>query len=227
MSTFFERSRRVARTAAGGPRLRTYVVLAVAALVAVGTLGVTFGANAGGSDQANSPVGLSLNAVSGSPNLGDVSLLPADVRALQRFEKGGESLHELSLLGTRGGRSYYRIENSTGSACYGVGPVNATEYRLGQILCVPDFPSANRPLLDFTIVHGGSAASQDRVWRSEGIAADGIRSIAFETPSGRTVAVTPVIDNVYSVTSVPSERVAKLVARDANGEVIYSAPASR
>jgi hypothetical protein len=101
----------------------------------------------------------------------------------------------------------YRIENSAGPACYAVGdahPVAAGRQqpaaRLGQILCVPDFPSASRPILDFTVIHGGSSAAGDRVWRSEGIAADGVRSIAFQTPDGRTLGATPVIGNIYSVT---------------------------
>ncbi len=101
-------------------------------------------------------------------------------------------------------------------------------HRLGQILCVPDFPSASRPLLDFTVIHGGrSDVTQDRVWRSEGIAADGVHEVAFRTPDGRTVGATPVVQNIYSVASVPSERVTDLIAKDAKGSVIAKLPTSR
>jgi hypothetical protein len=137
-------------------------------------------------------------------------------------------LTSVSLLATRVGRSYYRIENSSGQACYAAGPVVHTSYVLGQIQCAADFPSATRPLLDFTVVHGGTAnPSADRVWRSEGIAADGVADVAFLTPSGHLVGVSPVVHNVYSLQSLPAGKVSALVARDAQRSVLQTISISR
>jgi hypothetical protein len=161
-------------------------------------------------------------------NFGPVNLLPSDVRALARFSQSGDTLGNVTLLGTRDGQSFYRIENSTGAACYGVGDVHATDHLLGQILCAPDFPSAQKPILDFTVIHGGTAnPAQDRVWRSNGIAAAGVNSIAFQTADGRTVGATPVVNGIYSVRAVPTVHVTNLIAKDPTGKVIYSTPASR
>jgi len=226
MSRYPRRSQRLLHATYATPRRRVYAGLAVVTAALLAAFAATFGANAG-SVRAHS-ASSSLNRVSSSNYGPALPLLPMDVRALARFTESGQSLHDVSLIGTRGGQAYYRIENSSGGACYAVGPVHATQYRLGQILCSDDFPSASKPVLDFTVVHGGSAdVTRDRVWRSEGIAADGVASIAFRTPEGRTVGATPVIDNIYSVRSVPTERVTTLVAKDASGSVIHSARIAR
>ena len=163
-----------------------------------------------------------------SANYGPVFLLPRDVQALQRFTGPDVALHDVTLIGRRGDRAYYRIENSAGPACYAVGPSHPGAYVLGQIMCAPDFPSAARPILDFTVVHGGSPdVTQDRVWRSEGIAADGVTAIAFRTPDGRVVHESPVVRNLYSVPAVPTDRVTELVVEGAAGRIVYSMPIGR
>jgi len=205
-------------------RRRTYGLVGVLAVAAVATLVLVLGANADGSrhQQAQTPLGI-VSARSGA----DVALLPRDTSALDRFAGSGYALHDVSLLGVRNGRAYYRIENSNGAACYAVGDVGDKEHLLGQILCAPDFPSAARPLLDFTVIHGGASAAQDRVWRSEGIAADAVRSVAFQTPDGRIVGRTPVVGNIYSVAPPPKGHVTRLVAKDASGATVAWVPTSR
>lgn len=216
--------RRLAIATVRSSRRRTYGLVGVLAVASVATLVIVLGANAGGSRHQQAQAALaSVSARSGA----DVALLPRDASALRRFDVSGYALHDVSLLGVRNGRAYYRIENSNGAACYSVGDVGDKEHLLGQILCAPDFPSAARPLLDFTVIHGGASAAQDRVWRSEGIAADGVRSIAFQTPDGRTVGATPVVRNIYSVTAPPTQHVTSLVARDANGATVWWEPTSR
>jgi len=73
--------------------------------------------------------------------------------------------------------------------------------------------------MDFTVMHGSGA-----VWRSEGIAADGIADVALRTTAGDLIDVTPVANNVYSLSGLPSGRVDALVARDAGGRVLWSEP---
>jgi hypothetical protein len=206
-----------------GPRrtLTTLVGLLLIAVAAAAIFASIGGRAAATSAAARGP----LNSVSAAAQT-PVALLPADTRALQRFS--GQGLSSVSLLATRGGRSYYRIESSAGPACYGAGPVVHTSYVLGQIQCAADFPSAARPLLDFTVVHGGTAnRASDRVWRSEGIAADGVADVAFLTPSGELVGVSPVVRNVYSLQSLPAGKVSALVARDAQRSVLQAIPVSR
>jgi hypothetical protein len=176
------------------------------------------------------------SASGGSPSpLERLSNLPAapaaltavDTRALQHFAQAGMSLRGASALASRHGRSYYRVTNTTGAACYAVGPAVPNLYRLGQIQCAADFPSAERPVLDFTVVRGSPAEpGSQRVEQSEGVVADGVGDVAFVTDSGSLVAVTPVTNNVYSVASPPNVHVTELVARDQTGAIVWSEPLS-
>ncbi len=155
----------------------------------------------------------------GSP----AALLPEDKRALAEFARSGRNLTGATVLAVRGGRAYYQVANSDGQNCYAVGPVGGTDYLLGQIECVPDFPSEARPVLDFTVVHGGlNPGEAARVYRSEGFTADTVAAIGFTTTSGQLVHVTPVTDNIYSVTAPPTADVSQLVALDSSRKVIWS-----
>jgi hypothetical protein len=154
-----------------------------------------------------------------------IDLTARDVDALKRFAQSGDQLGEAAFLATRGARSYYRIANGTGPDCFAVGPAQPTDYRLGQIMCAAAFPSAEQPLLDFTVLKQPTPATTSaRILRSEGIAADGVAEIGFETPDGRLVARTPVIDNVYHVVVPPGQHVTRLLAHDASGAVVWSVP---
>jgi hypothetical protein len=152
-----------------------------------------------------------------------VSLLPIDQRVLAQFAHGGADLTTASTLGTRGGRLFYVIANSAGSDCYAVGPAAAVRYTLGQVACNAAFPSASAPLVDFTVVHGGlGKGSPGHVFRSEGIAADGIAAVGFESADGSLVGVQPVVGNLYASTAPPAEAVHKLVALDSDSKVVWS-----
>ena len=148
-----------------------------------------------------------------------------DVRALGRFARSGAELTAAALVSTQQGRSYYRIDNATGPPCYGVGPATPVTYRLGQVQCAANFPSAERPLLDFTVIQQTTDnVSSARVVRSEGIAADGVADVAFLTDKGEIVGVTPVKGNSYSANSLPAGHVTALIARDATGAVLWTEP---
>lgn len=151
-----------------------------------------------------------------------ISLTSKDTDALSKFRSA--TLGTVSLLTTSPGRRYFRIENATGPACFGVGPAIATDRVLGQIMCSPSFPSVQEPILDFTVFHGTPGDGiPDRIWRSEGFAADGVANVAFRASDGRLVAVTPVVSNVYRVQSPPIGASA-LVARAADGSVVATVP---
>lgn len=198
-------------------------VVAFALAVAFAAATASGGGNSGTPNRVQ-PTLLTTVGQVGSP---PIALMPGDARALQRFAISGYSLENASVLATRNARTYFRIANKSGSDCYAVGPVQATEYRLGQIMCAADFPSPERAVLDFTVLTQPSPDhASARVVRSEGFAADGVVDVGFETDDGRLVAITPVVNNVYSVVAPPGQHVAKFLARDAIGNTVWSQPFS-
>lgn len=186
-------------------------------------------ATASGGENSDPPNNVQATPLTAIGKMGGppIALMPADARALQRFVISGYSLENASVLATRNARTYFRIANKSGSDCYAVGPVHATEYRLGQIMCAADFPSRERAVLDFTVLTQPSPDhASARVVRSEGFAADGVVDVGFETDDGQLVVITPVVNNVYSVVAPPGQHVAKLLARDAIGDTVWSQPFS-
>jgi hypothetical protein len=159
------------------------------------------------------------------------SLLPRDEQALSRMRGGvgapeSISAADVSILGTRGDRSFYRLSEH----CYGSGPAPPTNHVFGQISCTPAFPSRNRPVLD-TTVYGTIAGPDERpqpeamtVHRSEGFAADGVAKVALVDADGQVVAETLVVDNIYSFGPAPPGNAARVIAYDAAGEVVFSQP---
>jgi hypothetical protein len=140
------------------------------------------------------------------------------------FQKIGASGDETVLLAVRGDRAYYRVR----TGCYAVGPAVPTEdYAFGQIMCAPDFPSAERPILDFTVFHTRwnpqlQQSGPRTVSRSEGFAADGIERVAFFTPDGKLLADTPVINNTYRFGDLPNGEVGALRAFGTGGAAVFS-----
>jgi hypothetical protein len=160
-------------------------------------------------------------------------LRPRDEQALSRFQYGPSrrriSVEDISILGTRGDRSFYRL----GDHCYGAGPASPTNHAFGHISCVPDFPSPDVPVLDAT-VFGSSAGPGERpppetltVHASEGIAADGVATVALVDTDGQVVAETPVLDNIYRFERVPTGTALRVVAYSTTGEVVFSQPKHR
>lgn len=178
--------------------------------------------------QSNEPAPLDRVSNRGTPFS---SLLPRDEQALSRMRGGvgvpeSISADDVSILGTRGDRSFYRL----GDHCYGSGPASPTNYVFGEIRCTPAFPSRARPVLDST-VFGSTAGPDERpqpqtmtVHWSQGIAADGVAKIALVDADGQVVAETPVLDNIYRFGPVPAGNATKVVAYSATGEVLFSMP---
>lgn len=189
---------------------RRHLKLICAALGAVAVAGALFETIRPASA---TPPPESLSSVSATST--PVTVDAASQTALARFQESGYNLGAVSLLSTSGQRSYYRIADSSGPTCYGVGYAS-TNNDLGQIECSPDFPSPERPVLDFTVMHG------NQVWRSEGFASDDVATVSFIDGSGQLIDVTPVVHNVYYVTAPPSEFVKTIVARDSSGTVLWS-----
>jgi len=148
-----------------------------------------------------------------------IILMPADRLALQRGT--GSADGNARLISTRSTRNFYEVDKASGGSCYAVGPASVMSYRLGQFECSSGFPSATQPILDFTWFRTVNKQGASQMIRSEGFAADGIAEIAFQRPSGKVVGVTSVIDHMYSVRPAIKGRLARLIARDGGGNVVF------
>jgi hypothetical protein len=129
-----------------------------------------------------------------------------------------------SLLAVRGRLAYYRIQTKDGT-CFSVGDASAPG-RIGGSECPRGpFPTRERPLLDLSIYE---TASHERgmlsLYSAEGIAADGVSSVAFTRSDGSVVLRLPVRGNVYSATVVPSGSIAHVVAYDESGNEVWRSP---
>jgi len=205
------------------PKVRYSAAGAIAILVATVLVGVLTrgGAAIAGSSNAHSRSLATISNDGGAP----IRPLPSDVATLKGFEQSGKSLGHISLLATRGERRYFSVANKDGTNCYAVGPAQATEYVLGQVMCADGFPSASQPIMDFTVfVQPQSDPTSARIARSEGFAADGVADIAFAASDGKIVAVIPVVNNVYHAVAPTDQYVTRMVAQDANGAEVWSMP---
>lgn len=151
---------------------------------------------------------------------------PDDVVAVMR--RMGRQDITMTVLGRHHGRAYYRLEAAAGetpATCFGVGPAGGQPSLLGRVKCAHGFPSAARPVLDFSIVTGRltpdlSSIREEALERAEGIVADGVASVALVDDRGAVVARANVIDNSYYFDSLPRGRAAGLLALDGNGRVV-------
>jgi hypothetical protein len=122
----------------------------------------------------------------------------------------------VSVLSSRGERTYYRVGNNAGPDCFAVGVATLTHPALGQVICSPTFPSVETPILDFTVFHNG------RVWRSEGVVADGVASVVFRLGDGSTTARTYVSENVFQIPGSDHDpTITGLIGLDAEGNVVH------
>ena len=203
----------------------TVALVAIALAVGCGSVGSTEQSDP--SAPSIEPASLDRVSNQGTPFS---SLLPRDEQTLDRMRgargAGAIAVEGISILGTRGDRSFYRLSDH----CYGSGPASPTNYVFGQIQCTPAFPSPAVPVLDGT-VFGSTAGPDERpqpqtmtVHTSQGIAADGVAKVALVDADGHVVAETSVRDNIYRFDRVPAGNAAKLVAYSTTGEVVFSQP---
>jgi hypothetical protein len=166
-----------------------------------------------------------LNRVSSAGKPYQAATLPRDQRVLQLLADDGLEIARILIMGRRDGRAFYRI----GAECFATGPALPTTYSFSQIGCSPGFPTAARPILDFTVFHAPGAGDKGRprtlsVYRSEGFAADGVARVAFIDGTGAVVAETAVVDNTYSFDPPPSGENLRIAAFSTSGERIFEQP---
>jgi hypothetical protein len=131
---------------------------------------------------------------------------------------------QVSLLAVRGRRALYRLEAGEGP-CVGAGPANVPG-RLGTVDCPRGpFPTAEQPVLDLSVYEATSHESHEvSLYRAEGVAADGVATIAFLRPNGTVALMVPVQANVYEATSIPPGPIGSVVAYDAVGKELWRSP---
>lgn len=165
-----------------------------------------------------------LNRVS-NPGKPYQATFPRDELVLQRFAEAGRGIGRIQMMARRGGRAFYR----TDAECFATGPARPTTQSFSQIGCPTKFPSPASPILDFTVFHSPGAGPEGRptsltVYRSEGIAADGVAKVAFVDGAGDVVAETPVVDNTYIFDVPPSGENLRIAAFSTTGERIFEQP---
>lgn len=189
----------------------------VVAAVVVGGIAWTFGS---ASDATKPRPALSSVSARGTK----VALPARDIRTKRL---AGSRITELTLLGTIGGRSIYRVGDSA-HPCYGAGDAGAS-WPLGVIACrnaAPYFPSRQMPLFDFSTVGMDRGDGEMHYIRIVGVAADGVASVGLLDRNGATVERLPVRGNVYGAESLPTRSGVRLVALDASGNVVGDATPS-
>ena len=98
--------------------------------------------------------------------------------------------------------------------------------KLGTVDCPRGpFPTAAQPVLDLSVYEATSHESHEvSLYRAEGVAADGVATIAFLRPNGTVALKLPVHANVYEAGSIPPGPVASVVAYDAAGKELWRSP---
>jgi hypothetical protein len=150
--------------------------------------------------------------------------LPAnDVRTDRLLASG---FGRIWLVASRGDTNFLELEMSSGRSCYGTGQAGGA-WPIGVITCrdkAPFFPSPEMPILDESIAAMENGESVMHFTRIEGFAADGVARVGLRNAKGLTVTEVPVINNVYSLHTMPSEPVTSIVALDSTGKVLASRP---
>jgi hypothetical protein len=138
----------------------------------------------------------------------------------------------ITLITSRDGSTFYRIQRADGESCWAAGDAGALAPSLAAAACpsgtVPlAFPSREQPILDFSqfVAHGsnGQPAARDQAVpvKIAGLAVDAVTQIRVEFANGTTATV-PVDANAYVATDLPQKPVRQIVALDNNGGIIYS-----
>ena len=142
--------------------------------------------------------------------------VPTSASPFARDSTLSQAMRELDFpsrlhpLTEREGIRFYAARRANGEFCFAI---ELDGRKAVGCNVSPTFPSAERPIVDFSRFSNGA-------W-IVGFAADGVRTVALVDASGGTIASAPVIDNVYAASNdVPGA--AGVAALDAHGNVVYT-----
>lgn len=161
----------------------------------------------------------------GAPVTQDDRWILDEVRALT-----GETPRSVARLASRNGWTFFAARTSA-DACYFDEPPAGSESdgipnrRGGDCKNVagdPDFPSPARPIFNMSHYEGPSRKGDMSIITLAGVAADGVATVQVLALSDcHVVATAPALDNVYIADDLPLVPEAQIVARDANGKVVW------
>jgi hypothetical protein len=126
----------------------------------------------------------------------------------------------LRLIASRDGIEFYAARRADGRMCVAVDAAPGSPAHKGvgcdlgnpSLAGEPGFPSAARPILDFSRFTRGAQLA--------GFAADGVATVELLDTGGGVIASAPVSDNVYADADPPAGG-AGVQALDGSGAVVY------
>jgi hypothetical protein len=129
----------------------------------------------------------------------------------------------LQLIGTRGGRAFYRGTDTENHPCLGAGDAGDLG-TVGFTLCSRDERplTASEPVIVVPDVHGTEGSAQWQLVRADGFAADSVARVSATDRAGRVVAQVPVVNNVFSITPADAVEPGTIKAYDRSGKLVFS-----
>lgn len=145
------------------------------------------------------------------------------------FNLSGATRHSLVQLAARDGIGIYAARTLSGDQCYFVGPADQTKVKTQGLgggcrssTASKAFPSAAQPVVDTSLFALTPGAPGPSVQRLAGVAADGVASVQLLALTDcHVVASAPVINNVYIADNLPMTPESQIVARDADGNIVW------
>lgn len=134
---------------------------------------------------------------------------------------------DLRLLGTRGPAAFYIARNDDGDRCFLTGSASGGPSEFTTVFCprarATAFPSDQRLILDASSFVYDRKTDANTVTALFGFAVDGVARVGVLDAEGQLHA-TPVVDNIYATTAVPSQPVVAIVALDRKGNRVVTIP---
>ena len=195
-------------------RRRTFVALAVVALIALGMLAAYLLLRDGEDERAyatisaqEQPFEMPLPTTLGLPS-------------------GPKTTGEAFFLAEKDGIRIVRVPREDGSSCWGTSERRSNEWQLTSFICESQFgrfPDAESPVM--LLARGGILSGTIlMVYESFlGLAADGVAKVGVIDEQDRLVPMADVDGNAFYA-DAPEGRVKSVVALDEAGEVIWNSP---
>jgi hypothetical protein len=195
-------------------RRRTFVALAVVALIAIGMLGAYLLLRDGDDERAYATI-----SAQEQP-------FEMPVPATLGLPSSPKTTGEAFFLAEKDGIRIVRVPREDGSSCWGTSERRSKEWQLTSFICESQFgrfPDAESPVM--LLARGGILSGTIlMVYESfVGLAADGVAKVGVIDEQDRLVPMADVDGNAFYA-DAPEGRVKSVVALDEAGEIIWKSP---
>jgi hypothetical protein len=130
-------------------------------------------------------------------------------------------------IGSLGERDILRMTRVGGTPCYANGKRGAA-WPIGRYVCQngpSPFPSAEHPVLDFSLATMAAGEPRPHYEQVSGVASDGVEAINVLDAEGAVLVRLTVVNNLYGAdVSSLGDRAVELQAVDATGAVVATMP---